>query len=691
VEIFYFYKKIPMKLVSPLLRGILLVVLLLTSNRYIQAQDEKAKFGKVSMEDLKMTRYDKDSMAEAVILTDIGSTYFDYDKDKGFVLTFDRFERIKILTKEGYKFASNSIPLYRVDLDEEKLITLKACTFNLADKKIVETKMDNGSVFEERADINWTLKKFTLPAVKEGSVIDIHYTIQSPFFINLQPWSFQDVIPERYSEYEVRIPEYFHYKKQVSGFQPFWANETNSQTITKTFQQNEIPNDGRLDAIPGVARYDLTYKENMYKLATKDVPAMKDEKYTSSMKNYSTRVEFELDYYQFPNEMMHDLTSTWEKIVHKMLMSEDFGSQLKKTGIVKEVAETIKRKTSDPVERMVLAYDYIRTNMKWNNWASKYPTTNLRKAFNEGKGNSADINLNLILLLKELGINADPVLLSTRSNGQIRESAPNYSRINYVIACADIAGKKHLLDATDLNRPYTMLPTRCLNGQGILAIEDSVQWIDLLTQEKSNTMHFGEFRINSEGRLEGKMNVAYDGFPACDEREELHSKGDEKFVTDLKEAYKNTKLDSIQIEHRDLLTPMKLSYTLQSQELTQATADMIFFNVLLGMGETTNPFTLEKREYPVDIGYPIKDTYIFVIDVPDGYSVETLPQKVTLALPENAGTYKFSVTQVGNKIAVNSIFNLTKTFFVMSEYPDLREFFTRMLAKQAEKIVIKKS
>ena len=94
---------------------------------------------------------------------------------------------------------------------------------------------------------------------------------------------------------------------------------------------------------------------------------MKGEMYTSSLINYHSRVEYELESYQFPHRALHDLTSTWDKIVHEILIDEDFGGQLKKTGIVKEVARDIKLKSTDPLERMILAYDYIRTNMKWNN------------------------------------------------------------------------------------------------------------------------------------------------------------------------------------------------------------------------------------------------------------------------------------------------------------------------------------
>jgi hypothetical protein len=85
----------------------------------LRAQDEKPKFGKVSMADLKMTRYDKDTSAEAVILSDLGQTYFDYDQSTGFVMIHDRFLRIKIITKDGYPFAYQSIPLHKNKNEEE--------------------------------------------------------------------------------------------------------------------------------------------------------------------------------------------------------------------------------------------------------------------------------------------------------------------------------------------------------------------------------------------------------------------------------------------------------------------------------------------------------------------------------------------------------------------------------------------
>ena len=72
-------------------------------------------------------------------------------------------------------------------------------------------------------------------------------------------------------------------------------------------------------------------------------------------------------------------------------------------------------------------------------------------------------------MLKEAGLEANPVILSTRNNGYVGSiTFPNISKFDYVIGHVKIGEKEYLLDATE---PYGMpniLPVRCLNGEGLL-------------------------------------------------------------------------------------------------------------------------------------------------------------------------------------------------------------------------------
>ncbi len=83
---------------------------------------------------------------------------------------------------------------------------------------------------------NLNRAKFTLPNVKEGSVIEYSYRITSEFLSYLRDWEFQREIPTVWSEYKVTIPEYFHYNQLSRGYHPFAVNErsTSREAFTST-------------------------------------------------------------------------------------------------------------------------------------------------------------------------------------------------------------------------------------------------------------------------------------------------------------------------------------------------------------------------------------------------------------------------------------------------------------------------
>ena len=175
-------------------------------------EKSKAKFGNVTEADFAKTVYEVDSNAHAVVLADIGSTDIEGNTKGWFSLVYKHYKRVHILNKNGYDIADVSISLYTSGSDEEQLDKLKAVTYNLENGKVVETKLDvKNSVFKDKINKNFVVKKFTFPNVKEGSIIEFEYTITSDFLRNLQPWEFQGAYPRLWSEYNLTLPAFFHY------------------------------------------------------------------------------------------------------------------------------------------------------------------------------------------------------------------------------------------------------------------------------------------------------------------------------------------------------------------------------------------------------------------------------------------------------------------------------------------------
>jgi len=141
-------------------------------------EKSRVKFGKIAPEDFQKKTYEIDSSANAVIIADIGSTQILGNQKGGCSLEFTAFRRAHILSKNGYDIADVEIMLYTNGDAEEVLHSLKASTYNLENGEVVETKLNvKDAVFKDKLDKYHLTRKFTLPNIKEGSIIEYEYKL----------------------------------------------------------------------------------------------------------------------------------------------------------------------------------------------------------------------------------------------------------------------------------------------------------------------------------------------------------------------------------------------------------------------------------------------------------------------------------------------------------------------------------
>ena len=123
-----------------------------------------------------MTKYDKDTTAEALMLFNFGNTEFILNTDVEFQFVYSRHCQLKFFKKSAFSAGEFSVRLYKNASSKEELKNLKAVTYNLVDGKIVKTKLDNDNIYRAEGK-NYTDLKFAFPEVKEGSVIELSYSI----------------------------------------------------------------------------------------------------------------------------------------------------------------------------------------------------------------------------------------------------------------------------------------------------------------------------------------------------------------------------------------------------------------------------------------------------------------------------------------------------------------------------------
>lgn len=611
-----------------------------------------------------MTIYNKDSSAVAVVLTDYGQAYVTVSS-VSVILNFERHVRIKILKKEGLSWADAAIPLFHVGASEERVANLKASTYNLEGDKIVETKMNKDGTFKEKFNRNINLLKFTLPGVREGSVLEYSYTIQSGFITNFPNWQFQYKIPVRWSEYWAMIPEFFVMEKYMQGYVPVTA-----------YQVKDLSRSN--------------YSDKVFHWVMKDIPAFKPEPFMTTENDYMAKINFALAYVNFPGRPPEEIMGTWQRLNERLLESSYFGQAVTGSGFLKKKTEELVAGITDPTQKAEAIFKYVRDNFQWTGYHD-FETDNLKDVIDKKQGSAGDLNLLLGSMLDKAGLMVDMVLISTRDHGFIRQQYPMSKQFNYVVCAARIDGKPLLLDATERYLPIGILPERCLNGQGLIISKNFHGWISLETKTKARTVINADLLLDNSGDLKGSISYTRDGYDAVPMRKNFFSKGEVEYVKNFTASRMNWHITKSNFENMDDISkPAKEHHELLINENVTLAGSQMYINPFVTDQLEKNPFTQSERTYPVDYGSLQEKMYISRITIPDNYVIDELPQSRMFAMPGGVAKYTYSASVVGNTITVVSNFQINRNIFGQEEYPMLREFYNQVVAKQAEQIVLKK-
>jgi transglutaminase-like putative cysteine protease len=650
---------------------------------FVVAQNKvNVKFGKVSLEDFSKKVYSVDSNATAVVIADIGSSEIIGNSKGWFALEFKRYRRVHILSKNGYDEANVEVRLYSDGDREEELNSVKAVTYNLENGKVVETKLEKNGIFKDKIDKRRVVKKFTFPNIKEGSIIEYEYTVQSDFLFNLQPWEFQGQSPVLWSEYNLRLPEFLGYVFLTQGYRTYDINERKDDRVN--FTVRDTRGAGATETVSFVANV------TDYHWVMKGVPALKQESFTSTLKNHIAKIEFQLSDYRYPLTPQN-IMGTWTKLSNDLLHAEYFGNGLdKNNGWLSDVVNPLVAGTKTDVEKAKKIYAYIRDNLTCTSYSATDLNQSLKNVLKTRNGTVAEINLLLIAMLKYANIQADPVILSTRSNGYTYSMYPIIDKFNYVVCEVNIDGHNYFLDASEPRLGFGRLTPACYNGHARVvnpeatAIEFSA---DSLMERKLTSIRLSS---NEKGEMMGSLQQVLGYYESYNIRERIKEKGKDEFFKDIRKAYgQEVEMIHPNIDSLDNLEEsIAITYDFK---LNEDKHDILYINPMFGEGYKENYFKSAERFYPVEMPYAFDETYVFSMVIPEGYVVDELPKSIVVKLNEQGdGQFEYRISESGGTLSMRSRVQLKRAYYMPDEYEMLREFFNLVVKKHSEQIVLKK-
>ncbi|HFA51895.1 MAG TPA: DUF3857 domain-containing protein [Bacteroidetes bacterium] len=646
------------------------LALLLTctlSTLFLFAQKDPIKWGKIPADDLAMTSYEQDPSAGAVVLCDYGQIYFNISL-QGTEYNFKRHKRIKILKRSGFDQANIEIPF----LEGQDISKLKAHIYS-PDGSV--TELGKKDFFDEETTKFYRKKKFAFPNVKEGSVIEFSYIIESTNLVSLRNWYFQEYIPVRWSELRFSELGWFTYSTVQTGFQvlKIIERETGSKTLldypVKTFES---------------------------RWAAEHVPAMKSEPYTACFDDYRSKIQFQLKSIQLPFSYTEPFFKDWGEIAGALFKNPHFGRQYLKKGENKkllEAAAPAMAAAPTKLEKAIAAYDFVNGQITWNGTYYHFSDEDLNKAFEKKSAYSGEMNLMVLALLKKAGIRAFPVLVSTRSNGKVNKYYPMLGQFNHTLVWAEIDGKEYWIDAGDKMRPFGTPAMQSLNFEGILIDDEkkTYQWVGIKPAKTKDVMLVNA-SVNEDGELTADLTCSHTGYSALKERSACAGKdGKQHWQNRLDGQHPDAVIETINLQNQTAPNKaLKNKMALDIPGAAMANGDMLYLSPTIYSQFAENPFKVEERTLPIEFPYPQTEQVITNLTLPEGYAVEELPESVKLSLPEAAGSFSYRVSEINGKVQIISKVVMKKTFFLPEEYAALRNFFSMVEEKQAEQVVLKK-
>ncbi|WP_339609992.1 DUF3857 domain-containing protein [uncultured Planktosalinus sp.] len=667
---------------------LLLTVLFATVLNYTQAQ--RYDFGKISDEEIKQVSHPTDPEAKAAVLYKKGTVQMQYNN--GWEYVYEMEARVKIYKQEGYDYATVEVPIYRAGAGKNEIFSnFKAFTHNIENGKTTKDRLRNSEIFDEDYNEFWDVKKFTFPNVKEGSVLEYTYKIISPYISSLPEFEFQDQIPVDYAEYTLKIPEYMNYETHSKGFYPL-SRTVNTENSNLTYSYTPGQTDGT--SVHGAHRtHYSTVSFTLYTttFTAENVPKLVEEEYVNNIGNYLSSIRPELKSIQMPRSEMVVFSQTWNDVGREVYENKSFGKELESKNYFEKDLDPLIAQATNNVEKAALIFEYVKQHMTWNGNYNFYSHNGLKTAYKNRTGNVGDINLMLTAMLRYGGLEAHPVLVSTKSNGI--PLFPTRSGFNYVISGVELGDKILLFDATSSYSTPNILPERVMNWFGRMIKPDlTTQQINLMSGIKSRRIVNLEVSMFENGAIEGKMRNSLTDQLALDHRSNYAGEAESAYLEKLEKKHGGILVSNYEIQNKkDPYKPVVESFDFEKVNAFDKIGDKIYVNPLFFLASTKNPFTTETREYPIDFRYPSSTTIMINLALPEGYTIESIPESEVFQLPDQVGQFQFMISENESKIQLRISSDINTSIMPATYYGALQEYFGALINKQAEQIVLSKT
>jgi hypothetical protein len=496
--------------------------------------------------------------------------------------------------------------------------------------------------------------------VVPGAILEYTYRNFNLRFGLIDPWYFHSGLFTIKSEFSLKLAPGFIYSTAYNN-------------VPVTHQQS-------------IEEYDIRTHVKTFTWKMQNLLPLKDEPYLGAKKNYRSALHCQMVRYE--NEWRKtDFISDWpdlgnfftDKLVEPYVRS---GKGLN------ELAQALSAGLTSTEDMAVAIYHYVRDSIRSIPDASEYfPHEKIELLMGERVGSTHEKNLLIVELCKRCKMKAWPGLICTRDNGIFNSQIYQLRQLNQLIAIVETDKGSILLDASSRYCPYGVMSPNCLVKGGLLVDGDNSRPISINPMPpQSYRIDRTHIMLDDENVVRCSTHTTLKGYLTVEYGEEYEVTEPKKFVEDvllgdLREEFE-LQSQEITVQPDDQKMEVYMVYT--SPKLAETLDGNLFFDLpVLEFG--TNPFTAEKRFFPIDFVYPALYQNIVRYTVDSAYAVSEFPEEKRLQ--SSKVEFHRSSFVDGDMVTVESKLQIGESLIAPEHYPAVRKLFAEIEQAAREQVV----
>ncbi len=332
---------------------------------------------------------------------------------------------------------------------------------------------------------------------------------------------------------------------------------------------------------------------------------------------------------------------------------------------MQQITDSITRNKSNELEKLKSIYYWVQDNIKYiafEHGMEGIIPRDPKKIMSKRYGDCKDMAMLIHVMAKSVGINTYPSWIGTRDIPYSYEQFPSMNVDNHMIVIYEDSQKKtYFLDATnkllDINRPSSFTQSK----QALAYLSSNQYKLFTVPEVSANENFISDsvyLRIVNDSLI-GKGVAHFNGYIRQNFANILSGLNVEKIISTIesitKKGNNKYKIDTAYYNTLDRDSVLTIHYSFVIKDYITISGDEIFVNLNIDKSLKDSKIEIAQSPYPIFQSRKISWNNNFVLEIPEGYTIEYSPNDYEILsnyLSLNGKYYKNSKSIYLNQNAI---------------------------------------